>query len=144
MSDYGNNIRKGVELYRRNHPDVIHTYDITHKIANLLKKTFSQYGKFDHFIEQCHRTFKQVQQTELCFLIPKKKRAKARYANNNEALLGCSDIIESIFSKYKEFSKKSPLREFREMILTIPIFTQPIDHEIVKEAMEKSPLKRVQ
>ena len=50
--------------------------------------------------------------------------------------LGCSDIIESIFGKYKNFSGKSPMKEIGRAILTIPVFTSKIGYREVKKAME--------
>jgi len=50
--------------------------------------------------------------------------------------LGTSDIIESIFGKYKKFSSKTPMKEVGKAILTMPIFTSDITPSKVKEAME--------
>ena len=41
----------------------------------------------------------------------------------DEVYLGTSDIIESIFGKYKSFSAKTPIRDIGKTILTIPVFT---------------------
>ena len=49
---------------------------------------------------------------------------------------GCSDIIESVFGKYKNFSGRSPMKEIGRAVLTIPVFTSNIDHDEVKTAME--------
>ena len=51
-------------------------------------------------------------------------------------LLGTSDIIESVFGKYKIFSAKTPLKEIGKSILTIPILTSEVTIEEVKKAME--------
>ncbi len=53
-----------------------------------------------------------------------------------EAFLGCSDIIESIIGKYKTFSAKTPMKEVGKAVLTIPVFTSEVSREEVKEAME--------
>ncbi|MCK4982749.1 MAG: hypothetical protein KAS17_07475, partial [Victivallaceae bacterium] len=49
---------------------------------------------------------------------------------------GCSDIIESVFGKYKNFSGKSPMKEIGRAVLTIPVFTSNVDYKEVKVAME--------
>jgi hypothetical protein len=59
------------------------------------------------------------------------------------AILGCSDIIESIFGKYKNFSGKSPMKEIGRAVLTIPAFTSTIDYKQVKMAMEAISAKDV-
>lgn len=50
--------------------------------------------------------------------------------------LGCSDIIESIFGKYKIFSGRSPMKEIGRAVLTIPVFTSNVDYDEVRTAME--------
>jgi hypothetical protein len=50
--------------------------------------------------------------------------------------LGTSDIIESVFGKYKIFSAKTPLKEIGKSVLTIPVFTSPKTLPDIKKAME--------
>ena len=57
--------------------------------------------------------------------------------------LGCTDIIESVFGKYKKFSNKSPMKEIGKSILTVPVFTSEITPEIIKVAMEETTTKDV-
>lgn len=61
----------------------------------------------------------------------------------NSHVLGCSDIIESIFGKYKKFSARSPMKEVGKSILTIPVFTNEVTPERVLTAMEKVSAKKV-
>jgi len=56
---------------------------------------------------------------------------------------GCSDIIESVFAKYKIFSAKSPMKEVGKAVLTIPAFTSNIEYAEVKKAMETITIKDV-
>ena len=53
-----------------------------------------------------------------------------------EILLGTSDIIESIFGKYKQYTANNPLKEVGKMILTIPLCVTKITSQLVKRAME--------
>ena len=53
-----------------------------------------------------------------------------------EKWLGTSDIIESIFGKYKIFSSRTTMRGIGKVILTIPVFTSSITIEKIKIAME--------
>jgi len=55
---------------------------------------------------------------------------------DGEILLGTSDIIESIFGKYKQYTANSPLKEIGKMILTISLCVTKITSQLVKEAME--------
>ena len=56
---------------------------------------------------------------------------------------GCSDIIESVFAKYKTFSAKSPMKEVGKAVLTMPVFTSNINTNEVKTAMESVSAKDV-
>lgn len=57
---------------------------------------------------------------------------------------GCSDIIESVFGKYKTFSGKSPMKEVGKAVLTMPVFTSDIEASEVKAAMESVSAKDVE
>lgn len=56
--------------------------------------------------------------------------------NLDGVYLGCSDIIESIFGRYKHFSAKTPMKEVGKAVLIMPIFTNDMNPLEVKEAME--------
>jgi hypothetical protein len=53
-----------------------------------------------------------------------------------QTLLATSDIIESIFGKYKLFAAERSLKEMGKMVLTIPVFTAKITADLVQKAME--------
>ena len=53
-----------------------------------------------------------------------------------EIWLGTSDIIESIFGKAKIFTKRSPLKTINALLLMIPVCTENLSTDLVKEAME--------
>ena len=50
--------------------------------------------------------------------------------------LGSSDIIESLFGKYKLFSARSPLKHMGHLILTLPLLTTKLTAELIKTALE--------
>ena len=54
-----------------------------------------------------------------------------------ETWLGCSDVIESLFGKYKQISTRSPLKTMGHLLLTLPLMTTSIKVDLVKQAMEK-------
>ena len=54
----------------------------------------------------------------------------------NRTLLATSDILESIFGRYKQFSQRCPLKDFRSMLLTIPLVTMNLTKEVIKQALE--------
>ncbi len=55
----------------------------------------------------------------------------------DEIRIMSTDVIESLFGKYKSFSKKTSLKEIRRMILTIPLSTLEITREFIKQGLEK-------
>jgi hypothetical protein len=61
---------------------------------------------------------------------------ETRHFQGEEPWLGTSDIIESVFGKYKVFSAKTPMKEVGKAILTIPVLTSAITPGEVRNAME--------
>jgi len=55
---------------------------------------------------------------------------------DGQIFLGTSDVIESIFGKYKQYAAKKPLKEIGKTILTIPLLVTKITSQLVKEALE--------
>ena len=247
VADNGSNLKKGIKLYQNNHQQVIYTYDVTHGMANLLKKELDICQDFQDFLADCHRCKQQLQQTELAFLAPPAQRSQCRYfnaerlvnwaidllncpvkvcsqlipsidtskleprlkeklmwlhkyqkqiplwtkmcqmtrtlekqlkifglnqesqkqfsktlskmaipqslkpfqqkildylqaemalINDNRTVLATSDVIESIFGKYKCFSQRCPLQDLRSMLLTIPLTTMNLTQDVIKKALE--------
>lgn len=54
----------------------------------------------------------------------------------DETWLGTSDVLESIFGKYKNFSGRNSLKGIGKMILSIPVFTTKPTLEGIQKAME--------
>lgn len=81
LSDHGSDIKKGVESYQKENPTVIYTYDITHKMASLLKAELHTDERWNSFLKQCGQARTSLKQTNLHFLLPPRQRTKARYSN---------------------------------------------------------------
>jgi len=79
VSDQGSDIKKGIQLYQANHPELIYTPDLSHKIACMVKPLLSNDAVYQRFNAQCKQTKSVIQQTELNFLKPPTQRSKARY-----------------------------------------------------------------
>ncbi len=62
--------------------------------------------------------------------------AESAGIEKNQILLGSSDIIESVFARYKGFSGKTPMKEVGRALLTIPVFTGSLNAAEVRTAME--------
>jgi hypothetical protein len=57
--------------------------------------------------------------------------------------LGSSDIIESVFAKYKNFSARTPMKGIGKTVLTIPVFLSQITSDKVGEALRSCPCVNV-
>ena len=55
---------------------------------------------------------------------------------NKDVFLASSDVIESLFGKYKHFSSRCPLKEMGQMILTIYLSTIDLTTNLIKNALE--------
>lgn len=51
-------------------------------------------------------------------------------------LLATSDIIESIFGKYKQFSSRCPIKQIGQTVLSISLCTMNLTTSVVKQALE--------
>ncbi len=56
--------------------------------------------------------------------------------DTEQSFLATTDILESLFGKYKEFSARCPLKELRQMLLTIPLSTMNLTSDIIQKALE--------
>ena len=81
VSDHGSDIKKGNGNFCRKHPQVVFTYDISHKTACLLKALLENNEEWKSLLKNINIVLLQVQQTELAFLRPILPRKKARYLN---------------------------------------------------------------
>lgn len=79
ISDHGADLRKGIKLFQHRHPEVIDTYDVSHRMATLLKQALGDDARWSAFLSECGRCRVALQQTELAFLRPPRQRRTARF-----------------------------------------------------------------
>ena len=79
VSDHGSDLQKGINLFREEHPRTTHTYDISHRLAILLKEEVETDPLWEYLQKKCNRLRAQLQQTEWDFLMPPAKRTKGRF-----------------------------------------------------------------
>ena len=68
-------------------------------------------------------------------------RAEGGDRRPEEALLGTSDVLESLFGKYKQFSERGPLRELGATLLMLPLATVKLTTDLVRDALEAMRVK---
>lgn len=76
---------------------------------------------------------------ELCNFL----REQTKSISVGQKFLGSSDIIESVFAKYKNFSSRTPMKGIGKTVLTIPVFLSQITTDKVGEALRSCPNKNV-
>lgn len=106
LSDHGSDVKKGIERYLDDHPQVHYTYDVTHWLACQLKAELATDERYQAFVQQCHRCRAQLQQTELAGLMPPSQRTKARYFNV-ERLVNWGQQLGR-YQQANDFSQLSP------------------------------------
>jgi len=55
---------------------------------------------------------------------------------NENTFLATSDVLESLFGKYKIFSERSPLKHISQLLLAIILSTTNLTTSLIKEALE--------
>ncbi len=81
VSDHGGDLAKGIELLRQTHADVVDTYDVSHKLACLLKAELEPDSHWQEFLRQAGRSRASLQQAKGGLPRPPALRTKARYQN---------------------------------------------------------------
>lgn len=64
--------------------------------------------------------------------------AQSSHIKDEKTFLATSDIIESVFGKYKQFSARCPFKEMGQMLLTICLSTMNLTNAVVKNALEST------
>lgn len=80
VSDHGTDVKSGIARFCRKY-NTIHTYDIKHKSAAILKRELKDEPDWQQFVKKASNTGKKVQQTDFSALAPPNQRSKARYMN---------------------------------------------------------------
>jgi hypothetical protein len=81
VSDHGGDLAKGIELLRQAHAGVVDTYDVSHKLACLLKAELEPDPRWQEFLRQSGRARAALQQARGGLPRPPALRTKARYQN---------------------------------------------------------------
>lgn len=81
VADGGTDLNRGINLFRQQHPQVIHSHDIVHKTASFLKKILTADPRWHAFLKNMASSKKQFTHTALAFLAPPMVPDQARYMN---------------------------------------------------------------
>lgn len=127
--DQGSDIKKGVNLFQKEHPNTLVIHDIPHKMSLVMKHALQGDVNWNGFIKKLLETRRLIQQTELAAMAPPTQRKKSRFMDIGylldwpERVLECrrsgrmNIISEERYQKYfgwlKEF--EIPLKDWRFM-----------------------------
>jgi hypothetical protein len=81
VSDHGSDLSKGVRLFQAANPVMADTYDVTHKLASLVKAELEADPRWAEFLRYCTSSLFQLQQSRGAFLTPPGPRSMERYMN---------------------------------------------------------------
>lgn len=121
VCDHGSDLAKGIRLFQANHPKVVDTYDVTHKLACLVKRVLESAARWAEFLRCCTACLLQLQQSVGAFLLPATARSRSRYLNVGPSiawaqrmvtLLESPDLTEvAVLLKKNEAETRSFLEE---------------------------------
>jgi hypothetical protein len=94
--DGGSDLVKGTKLFMEEKSAIVHTYDLPHKLAALLKKELQPDDDWNEFVEAVSMTGKMVRQTNMMFAAPPGLRTKARYMNAELLVMWANKISHFI------------------------------------------------
>lgn len=81
VCDHGADLAKGVRLFQADHPEVIDTYDVTHKLACLVQRVLAKDARWQELLRHITASLLALQQSAGAFLLPATARSLARYLN---------------------------------------------------------------
>ena len=110
---------------------------ITRSIEEKVKKEGLNTKFFQQFEQNCHKRVRLERIKNFQNKIEESLKREIEMLKEDEIRIMSTDVIESLFGKYKSFSQKSSLKEIRRMILTIPLSTIEITRELIKGGLEK-------
>ena len=64
--------------------------------------------------------------------------------DEGQVWLATSDVLESLFGKYKLFSQRSPLKEVSRWVLILPLLTAKIGRDMIRQALENVSTQRLE
>lgn len=81
LSDGGSDLQAGIRRFCERHPQTCAVYDVTHKLAVLVKAFLSDTDAWARFCQGAAHMKQRLQQTPLAALVPPTQKSKARFMN---------------------------------------------------------------
>ncbi len=130
--------------YRAALPTYAQLSNLVNTIAQQLKQQGLSHASVDLFVKQTASLTLSPRLQQFKNLILAYLRSHIAPLSSDQTLLASSDVLESIFGKYKLFSSERSFKEIGQMILTIPLFTIKLTPQRIKLALETISMSDVQ
>ena len=133
-----------VSDYRSVLPTYVLLSNLVNSIAQQLKQQGLNRSSLDYFVKQTDSLTLSTRLQRFRDFILAYLRTHIEPLSSDQTVLASSDVLESIFGKYKLFSAERSFKEIGQMILTIPLFTTKLTPQRVKLALETISMSDVQ
>jgi hypothetical protein len=133
-----------LSAYRSTLPTYAQLSTLVNTLAQQLKQQGLSRSSPDLFVEQTASFSLSPRLQRFRNLILAYLRSHIAPLSSDQTLLASSDVLESIFGKYKLFSAERSFKEIGQMVLTIPLFTTKLTPQRVKLALETISMSDVQ
>ena len=133
LSDRGSDLKRGIEIFQKEHRKVVSLYDIVHLVSRFIKAILESDPRWAAYCKACSRCGNLLRQSPLAHLKPPTPKKKARHMNFDREVrwalraLKVLDRVAGGFVKARQKTrlpqalveeKLSWLREYREAIST--------------------------
>jgi len=134
LKDKGSDLARGVSLWKENSQksDVPTIDDVSHVVANALKKQFEDTEPFRKFKEIINAGAARMRQTDIGYLVPPKLRSKGRFQGISRVTSWAANILR-IFHPDQTLSDDSLLEQLRAAMpdfLSVEPFLSQFDQTI--------------
>lgn len=124
VADWGSDIKKGLRECK-----IPHIHDITHRIANILKRIYKEDPIFLDLRHKLAKTRRKYSLTKYAFMVPPHQKKKARYQNISTISIWCMKAIKILKSHNieKELYKKLEwILEYEDFINDLSLLNKTI------------------
>ena len=118
LKDGGTDLAKCVKILNELDYDITAIDDVSHVVANLFKKKYSNNPMFEIFLTACGKASKKMKQTFLAFLVPPKVSTKARFMNLHKLVTWAKQLLDH--SSRGRAKKGSAIAKLRKSLDQIP------------------------
>ena len=134
LKDKGSDLARGVSLWKENsqQSDVPTIDDVSHVVANALKKQFEDTEPFRKFKEIINAGAARMRQTDIGYLVPPKLRSKGRFQGISRVTSWAANLLR-IFHPDPTLSDDSLLEQLRAAMpdfLSVEPFLSQFDQTI--------------